>query len=162
MNDQVMVHIIGTYVPESSGEDGLSECNFFQRLFVNTAAKYGGGVIFIKTIGAKALSSMKKDDIIILLNPSFVTSGILPAQSYKTSLRKAVEIVGRGRTILAFQDTEAKKNLCLSSSIPSLWEITYAPVFSTTDKIYKASPSPEEAVSIMEKILDGKNPDVYL
>ncbi len=159
-----IVHVVGEYVPVSPGPDGISEREYFQQLFFSANQKLGVQTHFPSALTESLVMSMQPEDVVVLLNPGVncVTNAF--SSRYRKLVFQLPTVIGRGRTVLAFQDTEAKRSLRLSRQFP-LFEISYAPVFSGSrpgpETVVPIDPAPEEAVGIVAKILSGKNPDVY-
>lgn len=162
------VYVIGEYVPVSSGtEEAQREVGFFKQLFFNANMKLGAMTYFERALTSKLVERMKAGDVVVLLNPAVDQL----TNSFSSLYRKLIGClpgrIGKGRIVVAFQDRDVKKKLCLGS-LPFLgqhWEISYVPLHSTSafglDNISHPSPAPEEAIGIVKKIINGENPDVY-
>lgn len=163
-----VVHVVGDYVPACFGTDRVSETQYFKQLFMKSNSLAGATTSFVTKTGGNRFTEsyverIASGDVVVLLNPEIDLKSFSFRTSYQALVKTASGNAGRGRTVLAMQDDEARKVLRLSSQC-ELWQINYTPVFITKDGREVAAPrdpAPEEAMAIVAKILRGENPDVY-
>lgn len=164
-----VVHVIGEYFPMSSGPDERSaEKRQFNRLFEQSNAAAGGTTVFLKkrssdlTFGEPYISRcMKLGDVVVYLNPVRDLSMLSARRRYRDLMQLAARAVGHGRSVLAMQDADLGSRI-KDGQLPLL-EIDYSPIYGLSGRGVETVvlPAPEEAFSIVKRLLLGERPAVF-